>query len=61
MLIIILIYEIMIFIGCASPAGPSYCFLSVDALGLLVVAVVEFDLNLLNKDHCWQIAIGIID
>ena len=33
MLIIILRNKIMIFIGCASPAGLSYCFFSIDALG----------------------------
>ena len=33
MLIIILRNEIMIFIGSASPAGLSYCFFSIDALG----------------------------
>ena len=42
MLIIILRYEIMIFIHCASPAGLSYCFFSIDALGSS--SVIQFEL-----------------
>jgi hypothetical protein len=38
------------------------CFIVSSALTLLiVVVVVEYDLILLNKDHYWPIAIGIID